>query len=152
VIAIALLAAAAPAQAIDVGLNAGTVEVVGLPDGNHLGFYPYVGVSLTKAWKRVALIPSLAVELAPENRHWGFVGALTVDFPVAKHLGLDVDAVLLHDQPGVDFRAAELLVGAGGGCSIFLGRWTLSLYVNAFYDLVVPGWAIVPGVNLAFTL
>ena len=149
---VAVMFASSPARAVDVALNAGAVEVVAIPQTQHLGFYPYAGISLTEAFTHVALVPSLVIEFAPENGHWGFVGALVVDFPVTKRIGLDIDAVILHDQPGFDFAKAELLVGGGVGFSIYLGRWTVSPYVNVLYDLVVAGQVVVPGLNVAFTL
>lgn len=142
---------AAEARAYDFAVDAGAVEVIVLPGRSHYGLYPYLGVSLAFPLPRVTLIPALSVEAAPESGRWGFVASLVADFAVHARLGLDVDVVVLHDQPRGDFAAAEFLVGAGGGLSIFLGRWTVSPYVNAFRDLSVAGWALVPGVNLAAT-
>ncbi len=148
---LALLGGSAPAWAYDVAVDVGAVEVVAIPDRQHLGFYPYLGLSLVFPFARVTLIPQLAVEAAADVGRWGFVGSLVADFAVQARLGLDVDVTILHDQPGGDFGAAEFLVGAGAGFSIFAGRWTISPYVNVFGDLSVPGWAVVPGINLAVT-
>jgi hypothetical protein len=148
-VALALLAASNPARAADFAVDTGFVEVVTLPDRNHAGLYPYLGVSVVFPFPKLALIPGLSVEAAPETGRWGFVASLVADFPVHARLGLDVDVTLLHDQPGADWRRAEFFLGAGVGFSVFLGRWTISPYVNVFRDLSVEGWALVPGLNLA---
>ena len=140
---IATLSVAAPARAADFAINTGFVEVVGLPERNQVGFYPYLGVSLAFVLPKVTLIPELTVEASPDSARWGFVLTLVADFAVHKRLGLDVDVTILHDQPGGDFGAAEFLLGVGGGFSVFLGRWTVSPYVNVFRDLSVDGWALV---------
>jgi hypothetical protein len=151
VVVLAMLAGSAPARAFDFAVNTGAVEVVGIPARNHLGFYPYLGVSLAFALPKVTLIPELTVEASPDAARWGFVLTLVADFAVHKRLGLDVDLTILHDQPGADAGAAELFLGVGGGFSVFVGRWTISPYVNVFRDLSVGGWALVPGLNLACT-
>jgi hypothetical protein len=148
---IAMLSLGAPAQAADFAINAGAVEVVGLPERNHIGLYPYLGVSLAFVLPKVVLIPELTVEASPDSARWGFVLTLVADFAVHKRIGIDVDVTLLHDQPGAEFGAAEFLLGGGGGFSVFLGRWTVSPYLNVFRDLSVAGWALVPGINFAFT-
>lgn len=140
-----------PAAAFDVAVNAGAVEVLAVPDRQHVGLYPYLGISLVFPSGKVALIPSLSIEAAPESGRWGFVWSLVADFPVHERLGLDVDVTLIHDQSGTDLGSAELLLGAGVGFSVFWGRWTISPYVNAFRDLSVDAWALVPGLNLAAT-
>jgi hypothetical protein len=149
VVALAMLLSSS-AHAYDFAINVGAVEVVTIPERAHFGLYPYLGLSLAFALPRVTLIPELAVEAAPESGRWGLVASLVADFAVHRRLGLDVGVVILHDQPGGDVHAAEFLVGAGVGFSIFAGHWTASPYVNAFRDLSVPGWALVPGINLAF--
>jgi hypothetical protein len=149
-IALALVLSAR-AEAMDVALNLGFIEAVAAPGGAHIGAYPSVGVSLAFPLKHVTLIPSLSVEVA-ETGHWGFVGSFVTDFPVTDWLGLDLDVTLIHDQPGGDFDHAELLVGAGLGCSFFFGKNALSPFVNVFRDVTVSGWAIVPGLNLAIGL
>lgn len=151
VVVLAMLAWSARARAFDFAVNAGAVEVVGLPARNQIGLYPYFGVSLAFALPKVTLIPELTVEASPDAARWGFVLTLVADFAVHKRLGLDVDVTLLHDQSGADAGSAEFLLGVGGGFSVFLGRWTVSPYVNVFRDLSVAGWALVPGLNLAFT-
>ncbi len=147
-----LVGASARAHAYDVAVNAGAVEVVGLPGRQHIGFYPYLGLSLAFALPKLTLIPELTVEASPDSARWGFVATLVADFAVARRLGIDVDVTLLHDQSGADFGAAELLLGAGAGFSLFVGSWAISPYVNVFRDLSVAGWALVPGLNFAATV
>ena len=144
-------AVARPAHAADFAVNSGAVEVVGIPARRHIGFYPYLGLSLAFPLPKVTLIPELAVEASPDAARWGFVLTLVADFAVHRRLGLDVDVTILHDQAGADFGAAEFLLGAGVGFSVFVGTWTLSPYVNVFRDVSVAGWALVPGFNLATT-
>jgi hypothetical protein len=146
-----LMMLARPAAAYDFAVNAGAVEVVVIPERQHLGFYPYLGFSLVFPLRRVTLIPQLTVEAAAESGHWGFVLSLVADFQVQARLGLDVDVTVLHDQLRGDLGTAEFLVGAGVGFSVFVGRWTISPYLNLFRDLSTPGWALVPGINLAAT-
>lgn len=150
-VASAALASSLPARAADFAVDAGAVEVVTLPERQHAGFYPYVGFSFVIPFRRLALVPGLAVEAAPETGRWGFVGSLLVDFPVHARLGLDLDVTLLHNQFGGDFRHADVFLGAGVGFSIFLGSFTVSPYANVFRDLVADAWAIVPGLNVAVT-
>jgi hypothetical protein len=150
-VGLALWCASAPARGADFAVNTGFVEVVLIPEREHFGFYPYLGLSLAFALPRVTLIPELSIEGSPDAGRWGFVATLVADFAVHRRLGLDVDVTLLHDQPGGDFAAAELLLGFGGGFSVFVGTWTISPYVNVFRDLSVAGWAVVPGLNLATT-
>ncbi|MDB4970162.1 MAG: hypothetical protein JWN44_5851 [Myxococcales bacterium] len=140
-----------PAEAYDFAVNAGAVEVITVPARQHAGFYPYLGFSLVFPTRKMTLIPGLSVEAAPESGRWGFVWSLVADFAVHDRVGLDVDVVLIHDQPGADVGAAEFLLGAGVGFSVFWGKWTISPYVNVFRDLSVDGWALVPGLNFAAT-
>ena len=146
-----LVLTSARAHAYDFAVNAGAVEVVGIPERHHIGFYSYLGLSLVFPLPRVTLIPELSVEASADAARWGFVASLVADFAVHRRLGLDVDVTILHDQSGADFGAAEILVGAGVGFSLFVGTWTFSPYVNVFRDLSVAGWALVPGINLATT-
>ena len=147
----AVVAVARPARAYDFAVNTGAVEVVSIPARRHLGFYPYLGLSLAFPLPRVTLIPELTVEASADSARWGFVLSLVADFAVHRRLGLDVDVTILHDQTGADFGSAEFFLGAGVGFSVFVGTWTISPYVNVFRDLSVAGWALVPGINLATT-
>jgi len=151
VVLVVVAAAAAPARAYDFAVDTGFVEVIGLPAREHIGLYPYLGVSLAFPLAKLTLVPELTVEASFDAARWGFVATLVADVQVQRHLGLDVDVTLLHDQPGGDFGAAEFLLGAGAGFSVFVGTWTFSPYVNVFRDLSVAGWALVPGLNLATT-
>ena len=146
-----LFAVARPAHAYDFAVNSGAVEVVAIPERHHAGFYPYLGLSLVFPLPKVTLVPELAVEASADTARWGFVLSLVADFAVHRRLGLDVDVTIIHDQPGGDFGAAEFLLGAGVGFSVFVGTWTFSPYVNVFRDVSVAGWALVPGINLATT-
>jgi len=148
---VGLFVVARPAHAYDFAVNSGAVEVVGIPERHHIGFYPYLGLSLVFPLAKVTLVPELAVEASADSARWGFVLSLVADFAVHRRLGLDVDVTIIHDQPGGDFGAAEFLLGAGVGFSLFIGTWTLSPYVNLFRDVSVAGWALVPGINVATT-
>ena len=100
----------------------------------------------------VTLIPSLSVEVAPENWHWGLVAILTADLALTEKLGLDFDVALIHDQPGFKGLEAVFYIGGGTGVSFFLGKWTLSPFVNFFTAFGAGGFSIVPGFNAAFAL
>ena len=147
-----ILLAGPPARAAEVALNAGAIEVLALPGPSHAGLYPYIGVSLVVPTEKVTLIPGLAFELAPESGRLGLVASLVADWALSDRLGFDLNAALIHDQPGLDFRASEFFIGAGPGVSAFFGKWTASLYVNVFRGLNVDVWSVVPGVNIARTL
>ena len=151
---LAMAGAALPAQALDVALNAGAIEVVGLKPSpvKHVAVYPSVGVSLVKPLEHLTLIPGLAVEAAPELGAWGLVASLVADFAVSDRLGLDLDVTVLHDQVGGDVRGAAFLAGGGVGCSLFFGKLTVSPFVNLFVGLNVEGLSLVPGVNVAWAL
>jgi hypothetical protein len=138
--------------AAPIALNAGAIEVVGVPDPTHLGVYPYVGVSTLVPTEHVAIIPSLAIEWSPEFSRWGFVASVAADYSLTPRLGLDVNVTLIHDQGGGAFGDAAFFLGAGPGISVFVGRTTISPYLSAFHGLNVSGWSIVPGVNVAVTL
>jgi hypothetical protein len=148
---VGLVAVAGSAHAYDFAVNSGAVEVVAVPERHHIGFYPYLGLSLIFPLPKVTLVPELAVEASADSARWGFVLSLVADFAVHRRLGLDLDVTILHDQPGGDFGAAEFLLGAGVGFSVFVETWTISPYVNVFRDVSVAGWALVPGINLATT-
>ncbi len=150
--AVLLLALAGEARALDFALNAGAIEVLTVPPARHLAVYPSVGVSAVKAFERVTLIPGLAAEWAPETGAWGLVGSLVADFSVNERLGLDLDVTVLHDQAGAAFGQAAFFAGAGGGGSLFFGKWTASVFVNLFHGLNVEGWSLVPGLNVAYAL
>lgn len=152
VLAVGMALLARPARAADLGLNVGAIEVLALPGPVHAGVYPALGVSLAFATEHVVWIPSLSLEWSPEFGRGGLVASVVADFPLSSQLGLDVSLTLIHDQPGFEVRRSDLFLGLGGGCSVFLGKWTLSPFVGLFYGLTTPGWSVVPGLNLARTL
>ncbi len=133
-------------------VNVGAIEVVGVPDGTHLGVYPYVGASLVIPGEDVTLIPALSIEWSPDQARWGFVASGTADLALTPRLGFDINVSLIHDQAGAGFGDAIYLVGAGPGVSIFAGRYTFSPYVSVFKGLNVSGWSLVPGFNAAISL
>lgn len=129
--------------------NLGAIEVVGVPDGTHLGVYPYAGASLVIPGKDVTLIPGLSIEWSPDESRWGFVATGTADIALTPRLGFDINVSLIHDQAGTSFGDALFFLGAGPGVSIFVGRYTFSPYISLFKGLNVSGWALVPGCNAA---
>lgn len=152
VLAFVLAVAPASALAADVALNAGVLEVAGLPGPVHVGLYPNVAVSVAVPAGPVTLIPSLGVEWAPELGRGGFVAVVTADLALNTRVGLDVELALIQDMPGLAFAKSDLFAGGGVGCSLFFGRLTVSPFVAFFLGLVTPGLSLVPGVNVAWTL
>ena len=151
-LAMALLAAPAPAAAFDTAVNVGAIEIVSLPERQHIGAYPYLAVSLAFPLRRVTLIPSLGMEASPELARFGVVASFTADFPVRGPFGLDLVATLIHDQAGSAVAAALFFFGVGVGASWTHGHFTLSPSLNAFTGLNTPGFSLVPALNLAYTL
>jgi hypothetical protein len=130
-------------------LNAGVVDLVA-PTADHLGAYPYVALSMIVPKDHVTLIPTIGIEWSPELSAWGFNGALVVDVPVAKTVGLDVIASLVHDQVGGEWNKAAFYAGIGGGCSIFRDTWTFSPSVSLLRGLNVGGWSLAPALNVSY--
>jgi hypothetical protein len=87
-----------------------------------------------------------------EEGRGGLVAAGTLDFPLSKRVGVDLNLTLIHDMPGVRLADSLFYLGLGPGASIFLGRWAISPYVGFFTGLSAPGWSLVPGLNVACTL
>jgi hypothetical protein len=146
------LTLAAPAHAVEFNLDVGALEVVLVPSGTHAGFYPYVGAGLAVPLSdRLTFLASLALEVSFELRRGGLVLVTTLDWRATSRLGVDLNVVLIHDQPGLRFVAAEFFVGAGPGVSVFFGHWALSPFVNLFTGLITPGLSVVPGVNVSYT-
>ena len=143
---------ASTARAADFAVNAGALEVVGLPP-QHLGLYLYAGGSAAFVSEHAALVPGLSFEVAPENGRLGLVATVVADYPVASGLGLDAQLALIHDQQGFDFKTAVFFAGAGAGVSFFLGKFTVSPFVNLFVELdATRALSLVPGVNVAYAL
>jgi hypothetical protein len=151
-LAAVLLLAAAPARAVEVGLTGSATEVVVVPGPSHGGFYPALGVTLAFPTPAVTFLASLSLEWCFECARGGFLLVGTADFPVAEHLGLDVNLTLLHDQPGLRFDQSVFFVGLGPGLSVLLGPVTLSAFVSAMLGGSPLGWSVVPGVAFTYTL
>jgi hypothetical protein len=139
------------ASASDPSLSVGMVEVVA-PTGGHVGAYPNVALSIVVPHEHVALIPTLGVEWSPELGAWGFTGAFVVDVPVAKRVGIDVIATVIHDQAGMAVADSAFYAGVGGGVSLFHDAWTLSPSVSLLRGLNVNGWTLAPALNLSYAL
>jgi hypothetical protein len=137
------------AAASDVSLNAGVVDLVST-DAKHVGAYPYLGASLIVPTEHVTLVPTLGIEWSPELGGWGLTAALVVDIPVAKRLGLDIIASLVHDQPGDEWSSAAFYAGLGLGVSVFREQWTVSPSVSVLRGLDVEGWTLAPAVNVSY--
>lgn len=138
------------AKAQDFAVNAGAIEVMAIPDGIHLGAYPYLGGSLVFPTKEITFVPGLSVEWSPEFNRWGFVANLVLDRPLNDKIGLDLNLALTHDQEGSKWDEAAFLFGFGPGVSVFLGPLTISPSFCFFRGLNVPGWSFVPGVNISY--
>lgn len=138
------------AKAQDFAVNAGVIEVMAIPDGIHLGAYPYLGGSLVIPTEYITLVPGLSVEWSPEFNRWGFVANLVADRALSDRIGLDLNLALTHDQEGNKWDEAAFLFGFGPGASVFLGQWTISPSFCFFRGLNVPGWSFVPCVNVSY--
>ena len=135
------------------GLGLGLGEYMNLPGPPlHAGVYASMGLWAAFELKKVTLIPQVAIEVAPETNQWGFIPTLTADFPVHKRLGLDVVAMMMHNQTDSDWAHAEVLLGGGPGISVFLGAWTLSPNALFLYNFMSGGLAFFPGVGLSRTI
>jgi len=76
------------------------------PGPEHAGVYASWGLWVSFDLKRANLILQPGIEVAPETRRWGFIPTITADFPVHKRLGIDVTAMLMHDQYAVRPRSS----------------------------------------------
>lgn len=149
---ILLLPATSAAKPV-LGAAVGVGEYMNLPGPPvHAGVYASVGLWASFDLGRFTLTPQLAIEVAPETRQWGFLPTLTADFPVHKRVGIDLVAMLMHNQTDSDWAHAELLLGWGPGLSVYLGPWTLQPNVVALYNFMTGGAALFPGMGLARTL
>jgi hypothetical protein len=138
------------AQAADPALNVGAIEVVALPDGEHVGVYPYAAVSLAFPVGNVVIIPSVGLEYSPELGRGGFVGGLVLDVPVTSTIGVDFLISAIHDQPGTQWTQAIFYLGGGAGVSITAGPIVVSPFVALYGGVNVAAWSIVPGLNVAY--
>lgn len=147
-----LMCLAAPAAyAEPPALNVGVIEARTAPDNDHIGIYPYVGLS-TVFQDGIAIVPELVIEYSPDAERWGFVGSITLDYTLNRDIGLDWLLLLLHDQAGLDFNNALFLGGLGVGTSFFYDVWTISPFVAGYLGLNEPGWSWSAGLNVGYTL
>lgn len=143
-----LALSALPAPAVDFGLQVGALEVVLLPPA-HGGLYPYVGAAVSvPVGGGFTFVGSLSLEWSFEFARGGLVAVATLDYALSDRVGLDLNAVFIHDQPGLQFRDADFFAGGGPGVSFFFGKWVLSPFFSVLAGLDVGGVSLVPGLNL----
>lgn len=147
----ALVILSASSRAADVSLNVGALEVVALPPA-HAGFYPYIGGAMAFPAGPFTAVTSLSLEVSFDQGRGGLVALASLDYAFTKALGVDVFVALIHDQPRLSFSESLFFLGGGPGLSIFLGRWTLSPFLGLFAGLNAPGWSLVPGLNVSWTV
>lgn len=156
------LAVSAPTFAAEVkpsiGLGgmwyAGTPRTDAFPGLTHYGVYPCLGGSIAVVTDRATIAPGLCIEWAPEFGAWGAFPSLTVDIPVAEHVGIDLVASAWSDQVGGDFDGVAFYGGGGAGTSYFIDdHWTVSGSLNAYGGLNAPaaGFILAPGLALSYT-
>jgi hypothetical protein len=97
----------------------------------------------------VTFVGSLSLEWSFEQQRGGFVAVGSFDFLVRPWFGVDLNVAFIHDQPGLRFAEAEFFLGAGPGVSFFVGKWSVSPFLNFFGGLRTPGASLVPGLNVA---
>lgn len=137
-LAFATIGIAAPAHAeTTYGLTGGVIEVRGAPSPSHAATYVNGGGFAIMPVGPVSLIPGLALEYSTDIGSWGAVASGVCNIPLGKTpFGLDVVALLLHDQLGSDFTHAALYAGVGGGGTWFVDeKLTLSLAWNYYRGL-----------------
>ena len=154
---LALLLFAQPAVAADVAVNAGTLQVLSLPDSDDLGLYGYVGGSLIDPLNDdLTLIYGLSVEFAPDiegDAHWGFVGTFIGSYAIGAASTLDGIVTVIHDQVGGEFGDAVFFGGLGIGYTHLLGKFSISPSVSAYYGLGNDlGASYGPLLNIAYVL
>ncbi|GEM_PF-4238123 len=143
-LAFAILGIAVPASAeTTYGLTGGIIEVRNAPSPSHAATYVNGGGFAVVPVGPVSLIPGLAIEYSTDIGSWGVVASGVCDISLGKlPFGLDVVALLLHDQLGSDFANAALYLGVGGGGTWFVDeKLTLSLawnYYRGLNDAAVP--------------
>jgi len=138
-------------SSIKPALTAGLVELIGVPEPAHLGLYINVmldvGIQLNPDWM---LIPSVGIEFAPDNGHWGGTFFLIVDRYLTEvgglTLTLEPQLGLIHDAgPDGDggFDHAYFLAG-GVGLAIIAKRFMWIPQIIASWGTQGEGWAISP--------
>lgn len=125
------------------GATIGVIEVRNAPDPSHAATYINGGGFAVMPVGPVSLIPGLALEYSTDIGSWGAVASGVCDIPLGTSpFGLDVVALLLHDQLGDDFANAALYLGVGGGGTWFIDeKTTFSLawnYYHGLNDAAVP--------------
>jgi hypothetical protein len=146
-----VLVLGAPARAVDFALNVGVLEVILLPPA-HGGFYPYVGGSFAVPMGHdFTFIGALSLEWSFDQMRGGLVVVATLDYLMSEHVGFDLNLAFIHDQPGLRFAESDFFLGAGPGVSFFIGKWSISPYLNFFGGLRTSSASIVPGLNVART-
>jgi len=152
-----LLLFALPANAADTVLNAGSLQVLTLPDSDDVGLYGYVGASIADPVNDdLMLIYGLSVEYAPDaggEARWGFVGTFISSFAVGPASSVDGILTILHDQSGGDFGDALYFGGVGLGYTHLLGKFSISPSVSIYYDLFSDaGASYAPLLNVGYVL
>jgi len=132
-----------PVQAERYGVAVGGIEALNAPPATTSHAAAYVnggGFVLFAPTDRLSVAPGLALEYSPDVGSWGVVGSFVADFPISgTSFGVDVVALVLHDQLGGDIAHASLYLGAGVGGSWFVNdHWTLSLAWNHYLGVVNP--------------
>ncbi|MFH1098478.1 MAG: hypothetical protein V1723_00925 [Candidatus Uhrbacteria bacterium] len=134
--------------------NVGALEVLALNPLGHVGVYPYVGASMAvPVADGLTVIPSVSIEYSPELGNWGLVGVVTADYALNGTIGVDVLAAFVHDQHGAAFNEAAFFTGPGIGTTVFIGRWTVSPSISAFYGLngaAAGTWSAAPALNVGY--
>lgn len=150
-----LVAALATTSALatpSIGTMVGAGEYMNLPGPPvHAGAYVSSGIWAAFDLGRVVLIPQVAVEVAPETRQWGFIPTLTADFPIHRRVGIDITAMLMHNQADLEWSQAEVLLGGGPGVSVYLGSWMVSPNALFLYNFMTGSAAFFPGVGISRT-
>src|SRR5438128_1413831 len=111
VAAVAFLPLAASAGSLSP--NVGVLEALTDPGGDHLGVYSYAAASTLFPAGKLAIIPAVGVEWAPEFDRWGVVGTVTADYAIGSRVGLDLNLAFIHDQQDHHWDDPIFLAGAG---------------------------------------
>jgi hypothetical protein len=151
VVGVLVTLAGSVALAADPSVSVGASENVGLDDGEHYGFYPAVMGALAFEAGPVVLVPAVGVEGCAELGAWGFIGSFAVDVPVHDHVGIDVAAMVVHDQEGDAWDEATVSIGGGLGASVFLDQWSISPMVAVFGVPGEPGLILSPSLTVSYT-